>query len=119
MLERVTPLGVARANGDVCAARWCAPRQAALQVEERIRITFGEVRDVGRSDAGHENWADVPQTWRLATVAQLRTSQLNEWRGNARLRERRARQIALRPRRRVRSLFWTSVASRAASNHEC
>lgn len=62
MLERVDPLDVASANGDVRATRRRVAGKTALQVEERNRSAVGTVREVRSADAGDEHGTDVAES---------------------------------------------------------
>jgi hypothetical protein len=54
MLERVDPLDLASANGDVCAMWRRVAGKTALQVEERNLSALRKMREVRSVDAGEE-----------------------------------------------------------------
>jgi hypothetical protein len=117
MLEWVAPLDLAAANGDVRSARWCLSGDAAFQIEQRVRFAFGEVGEVGRSDAGDAEWADRLEPRRLPTEGLLRASEWDERRGPSSFRELNCRRLRLSGRlRRARGLFDARSTRRATSD---
>ena len=119
MFKWVAPLDLAGADRDVRAARWCLSWDAAFQVDQRVRFAFGEVGEVGRSDAGDADWADRREPPRLPTVGQLRGGEWDEKRRLSSFRELNCRRLGLGGRgRRARGLFDVGVTRRATDYDE-
>ncbi len=98
VLERVDPLDVANANGDVRATRRRVAGKTTLQVEERKWSAVGKVREVRSADARDEHWTDVAEPRRSPTVGHLFQRKRNEARGGPGLH--RAYRLRLRLQRR-------------------